>query len=582
MARHGRQIRLWLLLGLLLILGAAGSAGGQQIEPAVQADEAPGAAASQGAALIQGCVRDRHGPVAGAIVRVRTTPHTAITDIQGRFRLPVAGLAAGPFSLTAWASGYYCGGPVECRAGRKDAALRLHAHHATDNPDYAWLSYRCGVGKSDRLACSKCHSREGTDLEKPLPVDEWLGDAHAQSAVNRRFFTMYEGTDVRGRRSPVTRYADVPDYGPTPLRPDASKPYYGPGYKLDFPQTAGNCAACHAPAAAVRAPYGTDPTLVRGVGAEGVACDLCHKLWSVDLDPATGLPHPNMPGVLSMEFRRPPEGAQFFAGPYDDVATGEDTYSPLQRESRLCATCHFGVFWDTLVYNSFGEWLASPYSDPERGQTCQDCHMPPTGTRHFVLPEKGGQRRDPATIASHRMPGAADEDLLRSAVTMHVTARVRGQGVVVKVAITNDGTGHHVPTDSPLRHLILLVEARDAQGNVLKQRGGPTVPSWCGEGEPRRGCYAGLPGTAFAKILEEQWTGLSPTGAYWNPTRVLSDNRIAAGATDRSTYTFAAPAEGKGTVDVKLLFRRAFKQLADEKGWSDPDVVMQHKVLRLE
>ena len=63
---------------------------------------------------------------------------------------------------------------------------------------------------------------------------------------------------------------------------------------------------------------------------------------------------------------------------------------------------------------------------------------------------------------------------------------------------------------------------------------------------------------------------------------MLSDNRIAAGATDRSTYTFAAPAEGKGTVDVKLLFRRAFKQLADEKGWSDPDVVMQHKVLRLE
>ena len=29
----------------------------------------------------------------------------------------------------------------------------------------------------------------------------------------------------------------------------------------------------------------------------------------------------------------------------------------------------------------------------------------------------------------------------------------------MQVSITNDRTGHHVPTDSPLRHLILLVQA---------------------------------------------------------------------------------------------------------------------------
>jgi hypothetical protein len=64
-----------------------------------------------------------------------------------------------------------------------------------------------------------------------------------------------------------------------------------------------------------------------------------------------------MPGVLSFEFRRPPDDHQFFAGPYDDVGFvgSEDTYSSLQTESALCAPCHFGTFWDTTIYNSFGE-----------------------------------------------------------------------------------------------------------------------------------------------------------------------------------------------------------------------------------
>ena len=43
-----------------------------------------------------------------------------------------------------------------------------------------------------------CHSREGTDLPSMLPVDEWLLDAHSQSAVNPRFLTMYAGTDALG------------------------------------------------------------------------------------------------------------------------------------------------------------------------------------------------------------------------------------------------------------------------------------------------------------------------------------------------------------------------------------------------
>jgi len=523
---------------------------------------------------IAGVVMDEDGPVAGAVVRVQTTTRAAVTDAGGHFVL--ADLTPGePVTLTAWAEGYFIAGGDAYLPGTDDVELHLHPHAAEDNPDYAWLPSQYHPGEGEDQGCAQCHSNAGSDLPFALPVDEWREDAHSQSAVNPRFLTMYNGTDVHGNQSPPTRYAYNRDYGSFPLRPDPDEPYYGPGYRLDFPHTAGNCAACHTPAASVNAPYGVDPTTVTGVAAEGVPCDLCHKVWDVRLDPATGLPYANMPGVLSFEFRRPPEGHQFFAGPFDDVAPGEDTYSPLQTQSQFCAPCHFGVFWDTVVYNSFGEWLESPYSDPETGQTCQDCHMPPVGATYFARPDQGGLERDPSTIFSHRMPGASDEELLQNAVTMTATACLEGETVVVEVAITNDNTGHYVPTDSPLRHLILLVQATDAAGEPLAQLEGPTVPEWGGVGDPAAGYYAGLPGRGFARVLEEMWTEVSPTGAYWNPTRVLEDTRLAPFATDVSTYTFAAPDEGEVHIEVTLLFRRAFIELMDQKGWEVPDIVME-------
>jgi hypothetical protein len=179
------------------------------------------------------------------------------------------------------------------------------------------------------------------------------------------------------------------------------------------------------------------------------------------------------------------------------------------------------------------------------------------------------------------MPGAMDERLLQEAVTMKAAGRFEEGRLVVQVAITNDRTGHHVPTDSPLRHMILLVLATDEQGSLLSQLDGPTVPEWGGKGDPKEGYYAGLPGKAFAKVLEEQWTAISPTGAYWNPTRVLLDNRIPALATDTSVYTFTPPGTGKVEVSVSLIYRRAFKELMDQKGWTTPDTVMERQALVL-
>ena len=530
---------------------------------------------------VAGVVLDERGPVAGATVRVQTTPRSAVTDSDGRFVLSVADLGEEPSLLTAWASGYFCAGPVEARAGERDLELHLEAHPTEDNPDYRWVtSLRTPPSARDE-GCATCHSRGGLDLPFTLPADEWKQDAHSQSARNPRFLSMYSGTALQGNRSPLTRRGQDRDYGTFPLPRDPAEPYYGPGYRLDFPDTAGICAACHTPAAAVDAPYSTDPTEVTGVAAEGVPCDFCHKVWGVRFDAATGLPRPNLPGVLALEFRRPPNGHQFFAGPLDDVAPGEDTFSPLQTESSFCASCHYGVFWDTVIYNSYGEWLESPYSDPDTGQTCQDCHMPRVGATHFVRPDKKGLARDPATIFSHRMPGASDERLLRDAISLAVTAEIEEELLTVEVSLTNEGAGHHIPTDSPLRHLILIARARDADGNPLAQSAGSRLPGWAGTGDPNQGHYAGLPGKAFAKVLEAMWTGVTPSAAYWNRTRVVSDNRIAALATDTSEYGFDAPGTGPFAVDVILLFRRAFIELMQQKGWRTPDVVMASQSLTI-
>jgi hypothetical protein len=521
--------------------------------------------------IIRGAVRGGEGALPGAVVRIQTTEHSAVAGSKGEFELTVPKSFSGPVKLTAWAKGYYIGGPVEASPGGKEVTITLHRHSQWDNREYEFQSAISG----DKQGCSECHLRGNAASGPALPVDEWLKDAHSQSALNPRFLTMHAGTDMSGRRSPPTRYRHTSDLRLVPLPPDTEAPYYGPGYKLDFPNYNGDCAACHVPAAAINGPLSTNPAGIQGVDAEGVTCDFCHKIWDVRLDPSTGLPFPERAGVLSYEFRRPFKGHQFFAGPLDDIAPGEDTYSKVQKSSQFCAPCHFGVFWDTVVYDSFGEWLRSPYSREGKGKTCQDCHMQGAGAEFFASPEKGGLKRNPKTIVSHRMPGARDLDLLQNAVSLSLEAEQLPEGIRVRTKIVNDRTGHHVPTDSPLRHLILIVRAYGSDGSQLSLKSGPVLPEWCGAGKPADGNYAGLPGKGYAKLLEEIGTGVSPTAAYWNPTRILMDTRLAAFQSDAGEFLFIAPNSGNVQIEAVLLYRRAYKKLMDLKGWSEPDIIME-------
>jgi len=330
---------------------------------------------TQSGAGVSGVVVDESGkPVASARVRIQATKNLVHTASDGAFALH--GVAPGvTVTLSAWKLGYYCAKEENVRPPAAGVSLTLRLYQSTDNPDYEWLlPIDSDPATGD---CASC---------KRGVYDIWIAnDAHARSTTNPRFLSMYNGTDASGQTA------------------------VAPGYAQAFPGTAGNCANCHAPGAAVDAAFNTDMNRMSGADLYGVHCDFCHKVARVYVNHATGLPYPNAPGVLSMDVRRPfpqSERYQLFFGTFDDDNVPlEDTYLPLLERSQYCAPCHQFSFWGTPIYQSFQEWLESAY--PAKGVECQTCHMPSDRTMTNVAPGFGGVERDPLTIHAHTMPGQA-------------------------------------------------------------------------------------------------------------------------------------------------------------------------------
>jgi hypothetical protein len=477
---------------------------------------------------IKGVVVDANGPVAGARVRVRATDNTTMTHTDGSFIL--TGLdGEQEVEIAAWAEGYYIASvfttpPVE------DVFLTLRPYHTTDNPDYEWAAPD---------TCDICH---------PMITPQWAGNAHGGAISNLRFYSLYNGTDISGTIS------------------------ISPGYQTDFPGTSGNCADCHAPGAALDGFMTTNMNDVYGLPSAGIHCDYCHKIGGVYINPATSSVYPNAPGVLSQRVLRPPEGDDIFFGPYDDIKD-PDTYLPVMSESQFCAPCHQFSFWGTPIYESYNEWLNSPYA--EEGVTCQACHMPPNGDNYFALAEEGGLWHKAEVIPSHQDLGLKDIEFMSSTVEMTLTAQVDILSLVVTATLKNVNAGHHVPTDYPGRHMLLVITALDEEGRPLSLASGPVIPGWGGE-------QAGLPGVVYAKVLQDYATGEYPVISYWKPSFILSDNRLAAMETDAELFTFLLP-QGSGDIQIyaELLFRRNFQAEMKVRGWNSPDIVMQARQLTL-
>lgn len=504
-----------------------------------------------------GIVLDTKGqPIDEAIVRLQETRISTFTDQKGRFTINLNNTIS-PKYITAWKAGFYNGGqPFSKKV--KEYSIILKPVPSIDNEKYSWISssHNQTIITEDKTeeekACQFCH---------PMIVEEWKNSAHSTSATNPLFLSFFNGTNKNNQKK------------------------VGPGYRLDFPNSQGNCAACHVPALALDNPFNSDPNKAQGAAKEGVFCDFCHKIVNTSIDRTGGYP-----GILSIQFQRQAEGRQIFFGPYDDSFPGDNSYHPLYKDSRYCAPCHNGRFWDVLAYSEFQEWAESSYA--KKGVQCQDCHMKPTGRMsRFALRKKGGILRETTTIPSHIIFGVKDKSFMSNAIGLDTQATLEDNILKVSVTVKNVKAGHHYPTGSPMRNMILLVDAVDKKGKPLTIVTGERVPAWGGVGAREDGNYAGLPGKGFAKVLKD--LALYPDGQrsrrfrkeypapHWRPTLVESDNRIPAHGSDISYYHFLIPESLHGSiiVNTKLLYRRAFKRWLDVRGFKTEDIEIAKKNL---
>lgn len=198
--------------------------------------------------------------------------------------------------------------------------------------------------------------------------------------------------------------------------------------------------------------------------------------------------------------------------------------------------------------------------------------MPVKAVNYFVFASQGGLTRDYQPLHDHTMTGVTNEQLLKNAVSMNSSAQQSNGLLNVKVSITNDNAGHDIPTDSPTRQMILVVEATDASGKPLALKSGALNPVWAGN-------FSGVPGKTFMKVLRDGWSGEAPTAAYWRPISLVEDTRLAPMATDVQQFQFVLPQGVKASVHVRLIFRRTYQLLQQQKGWNDPDILMQEATI---
>lgn len=497
---------------------------------------------------LSGVVVDGEGsPIKNAMVSVQGSGSSIQTDIRGNFRIEIDdNILSG--NLTAGKYGYF-NGAQEIIPDAQKYRIELHPLPVADEKDYRWLLPRKGEDSSslqaaDEKACQRCH---------PELTEEWQKDAHSRSAVNPLFLAFYNGSPENGEQKA------------------------GPGYKTDFPEANGNCADCHVPALALARPFQADPNHAQGVEREGIFCDFCHKINGVSID-QTG----SLPGVRSLQLLRPSDGRQVFFGPYADVYPGDDAYHPLYARSHYCAPCHNGKFWDVLAYSEFQEWNESSYKT--RNIHCQTCHMPPTGNaERFALQKEGGIVRNPATIPSHFNLGVQNEAFMKQAIDLKLSARETVEALEVVIAVSNVNAGHHYPTGSPMRNMILLVTVQDAAGRIPKMLQGEQVPLWGGVGAPEEGNYAGMPGKGYAKVLRDavlypdqrrrHFTRQYPA-PHWRPTIIESDTRIPAEGIDETLYRFKLSENLSWpiTVTARLIYRRSYKPWMDAMNLKIPDM----------
>ncbi len=266
--------------------------------------------------------------------------------------------------------------------------------HSTDSTEL----YKAML--SDPQSCATCH---------PVHAQEWQSSMHAYAMTDPIFFRLH---DIGRERNP-----ELGNY----------------------------CFQCHSPGGVLTGEIvdGVVPDVLSAPARAGVSCEVCHKGSSSTRGEGVHALH------LDSTMRGPIEDPIF-------TSAHASVFSRSISKSQSCAACHdLKSVSGFLAERTNTEWDESPYQ--AMGLECQDCHMP----SHIGFAAVGGPERE---VHSHRFVGLdvpltdfpeAEKtkelvaELMRNAISLQVEANFQAPNShSVNVQITNDKTGHSVPSGS--------------------------------------------------------------------------------------------------------------------------------------
>lgn len=477
-------------------------------------------------------------------VRVRVTldgvPTAGVTVMQGgepeRYTTDAAGEVVVSVDLTGDADIALLAAHPEARTvaelvyDRDEVELPLERFDPSDNEAYVFADPGEGepLGASSS-ECLHCHLTAHA---------AWWASPHRTSASNPAVQDVYQGTAVA---LDAAACATVGGTWGAAVEPGTLEGVERCFVDVGVSATGGHgaCADCHAPGID-GALGGRD--LLDAVGTaydDGVHCDVCHRVESVDL-----AAEPGVAGRLRLVRPSEPSTNPAFGawtpltfGPWDDVPNPRmgGVARALYHQADHCAGCHeheqpvwLGAAdparWPDgrlPVQSTYTEWLDSPQA-PDT--PCQACHMPPdptvaSGADLYADHNDGkgsvgiatGWERPPGSVRQHAFwgPRQPEGGMLGLAATVDVATAVEGEELVASVTVTNVGPGHALPTGEPMRALLLVVSAT-CDGAPVPAVGGDVLPAFAGAVEERLAGedWTRWPAAEVGDVLRvTRWTG---------------------------------------------------------------------------
>jgi hypothetical protein len=187
-----------------------------------------------------------------------------------------------------------------------------------------------------------------------------------------------------------------------------------------------------------------------------------------------------------------------------------------------------------------------------------------------------GTYRSPEDIHPHQFDGGTKIQL-KTAVSMEIEGKITGKKVDINVYITNTNGGHWVPTGETMRSIMMVLKVVDSNGNPLKMEKGERLPEWTGKGKVEAGNYAGLPGSVFARVLEDDKGHLNVP--FWRATSIASDTRIRPKSTVTLRYEFLLEnPEDEPSAEARLIYRPVIRPWVKNKHWLAEDILITSRV----